>query len=97
MRKFLLILILILGLYFRFIGVNWDQSQHLHPDERFLTMVGNAMKVPKSFSDYLNSKISTFNPENIGYNFYVYGTFPVVLNKLLAIINRADNYNLFTI
>jgi len=97
MKKFLLILILSVGLYFRFIGVNWDQNQHLHPDERFLTMVGTAMKMPKSFSDYLNPKTSTFNPENIGYKFYVYGTFPVVLNKLLAAANGADNYNLFTI
>jgi len=97
MKKFFLILILVIGFYFRFVGVNWDQNQHLHPDERFLTMVGNAMKLPKTFSAYLDPKISTFNPGNTGYNFFVYGTFPVVLNKLLAIANKTDDYNLFTI
>ena len=63
----LLIVVLLIGAYFRLIGPNWtleqlwlgitqpgqyaapelvsdwDQSQHLHPDERFLTMVSSAI------------------------------------------------------
>src|SRR5271169_1218116 len=39
----LLILVLGIGTYFRVIGLNWDQNQHLHPDERFLTMVESAL------------------------------------------------------
>ena len=39
----LLILVLGIGTCFRVIGLNWDQNQHLHPDERFLTMVENAL------------------------------------------------------
>jgi len=35
----LLIGILLLGGYFRFVGLNWDDFTHLHPDERFLTDV----------------------------------------------------------
>ena len=35
----LLVVILLFGGYFRTIGINWDSNQHLHPDERFLTMV----------------------------------------------------------
>ncbi len=35
----LLIVVLLTGTYFRTIGLNWDENQHLHPDERFLTMV----------------------------------------------------------
>lgn len=35
----LLAAVLLLGGYFRFVGLNWDENQHLHPDERFLTMV----------------------------------------------------------
>lgn len=34
----LLTLILLLGGYFRFIGLNWDDFAALHPDERFLTL-----------------------------------------------------------
>lgn len=60
-------------------------------------MVGDAMKIPSSFIQYLNPKTSTFNPPNIGYRFYVYGIFPVTLNKILALIFGTDNYNDFTL
>ena len=38
----LLIIVLMVGTYFRVLGLNWDADQHLHPDERFLTMVESA-------------------------------------------------------
>jgi YYY domain-containing protein len=34
----LLILIVLLGAYFRFMSLNWDDFSALHPDERFLTL-----------------------------------------------------------
>jgi YYY domain-containing protein len=34
----LLLLILLLAAYLRFVGQNWDDFTHLHPDERFLTL-----------------------------------------------------------
>src|SRR5512138_1909164 len=43
----LLILVLVMGAYFRTVGLNWDDFQHLHPDERFLTMVESALQVKK--------------------------------------------------
>ncbi|MEP7286767.1 MAG: DUF2298 domain-containing protein [Chloroflexota bacterium] len=39
----LLIVILIVGAYFRFVGQNWDDYTHLHPDERFLTGVTESL------------------------------------------------------
>ncbi len=93
----LLLLILCLGFGLRILNLNWDANFHLHPDERFLTMVGNAMKIPKSLGDYLDPQQSTFNPTNIGYKFYVYGLFPLTLNKIAAVILGNDNYNAFTI
>jgi len=30
----------------RFYGLNWDEDQHLHPDERYLTMVVSAVRFP---------------------------------------------------
>ena len=96
-KALILVLILYLAVAFRFYNPSWDQGNHLHPDERFLTMVGNAMEMPKSFAEYFDPSLSRFNPANIGYNFYVYGTFPVILNKLLAINIGADNYNGFTL
>jgi YYY domain-containing protein len=36
----LLVYILFIGAFFRFIGIQWGDFQYLHPDERFLIMVG---------------------------------------------------------
>jgi hypothetical protein len=95
--KIILLLIVFLGAFFRFYDINWDQNQHLHPDERFLTMVGEAMKVPPNFATYLDPHVSLMNPANIGNSFYVYGTFPVVVNKFLTIATKSDDYNNFTL
>ena len=40
----LLIVVLLAGAYLRLIGVNWDANHHLHPDERFLSMVQAAIQ-----------------------------------------------------
>jgi len=97
MRRLLLFFILIIAFFFRFNNLNWDQNFHLHPDERFLTMVTLAMSLPESLEEYFNQKISPFNPANIGFNFYVYGVFPLVLTKFLAVNLGVDNYNEITV
>lgn len=96
-KTVLLLIIFIAGLYLRAQNVNWDSGFHLHPDERFLTMVGNAMRLPASLGEYLDPSRSPFNPANVGYQFFVYGVFPVVLNKIIALFLRQDNYLLFTL
>ncbi|KKQ23849.1 MAG: putative membrane protein [Candidatus Roizmanbacteria bacterium GW2011_GWC2_37_13] len=94
---FLIFFILIIGFLFRFNNLNWDENFHLHPDERFLTMVGNAIVLPKNIGEYLDPKISKLNPNNINFNFFIYGDFPLILNKYLAVFTGKDNYNDFTI
>jgi len=42
--------ILAVGAYLRFLGMDWDAGQHLHPDERFLTMVQGSMRPPAACS-----------------------------------------------
>ena len=37
----LLLYILVIGAFFRFIGIQWGEFQYLHPDERFLVWVGS--------------------------------------------------------
>src|SRR3989344_1630698 len=95
--RVLLLFIILIAVFFRFTGVNWDQGHHLHPDERFLTLVGTAMKIPGSLFDYLNPAKSSMNPANIGYPFFVYGLFPLTLTKLLAAFFNMDTYESFTI
>ena len=46
--KLVFITILVVAVALRVFGLNWDQGQHLHPDERFLTMVAMAEKIPNT-------------------------------------------------
>lgn len=89
--------VLAVAFFLRLYGNNWDQGFHLHPDERFLTMVGIDVKLPPSFSDYLNPRTSSFNPVNKGHAFYVYGTFPILINKVLATLWYNDTYDTFNL
>ena len=57
-----LIVVLIAAAYFRVIGLNWDDNQHLHPDERFLTMVESALTPAQSLSEYFDTNNSPLNP-----------------------------------
>ncbi len=93
----LLCCILLLAGVFRLYNINWDQNQHLHPDERFLTMVGNAMQLPPTFFSYLDPQISLFNPANNNQRFFVYGMFPLIVNKIIALLLHTDTYTDFTL
>jgi YYY domain-containing protein len=81
---FLLLSILCGGAYFRTIGVDWDAGRHLHPDERFLSMVLNSMTPVKSVGEYFNTDASTLNPGNVGYDFFVYGTLPLFIIRYVG-------------
>ena len=92
-----LVLILLFGAAVRLAGMNWDEDQHLHPDERFLTMVSSAISLPgigfangqlppgcAKWGGYFDSDCSSLSPYNHGYNLFVYGTFPIFLVRLIA-------------
>jgi len=89
----LLILVLLSGIYFRFVGVNWDDYTHLHPDERFLTMVEASLSSVKSLSDYFNTATSSLNPNNRGYSFFVYGTFPLFIVRYVGELAGKTGYD----
>lgn len=88
----LLFIVATFAFFIRTYNVNWDLGTHIHPDERFLTMVTNDMRLPKTPADYLNPQVSTMNPHNINYGFFVYGTFPLYLVKISAIFLKMDDY-----
>ncbi|MEA3345466.1 MAG: DUF2298 domain-containing protein [Chloroflexota bacterium] len=92
---FALIAILLVGAYFRGVGLfTWDGDFHLHPDERFLTMVEAALEWPQSIGEYFNSAVSPLNPYNQGYDFFVYGTLPLFLVKWISLrVDMADYWH----
>jgi hypothetical protein len=47
--RWVLFSIIIFGFCLRIIGLNWDQGQHLHPDERFLTMVASTIFLTQKY------------------------------------------------
>lgn len=88
-----LLIIIVLGFALRLIGLNWDQSFHLHPDERFLSMVAADLSLPKSLNIYFDSALSPLNPQNTHYPFFVYGTFPLIFTKLIGLSLKLDSYD----
>lgn len=98
-KKSILIVLLIVTLagIFRFYGVNWDQNQHLHPDERFLTMVSTSIQWPTSVSEYFDTNSSPLNPHNKDFPFFVYGTFPIFFTKYVAELFKLGDYQNLTL
>ncbi|MHB1295787.1 MAG: DUF2298 domain-containing protein [Anaerolineae bacterium] len=88
-----LIAILCLGGALRFVGLSWDDHQHLHPDERFLTMVENSLQWPTSLGQYWDTTQNPLNPYNYGHGSFVYGLFPVVMAKFLGQITGYTGYD----
>ena len=80
----LLILVLGVGSALRISGIDWDEEQHLHPDERFLTMVESSLEPVQSVAEYFDTGSSTLNPHNRGHGFYVYGTLPIFIVRYIA-------------
>ncbi len=76
-------LILLLAIYFRFLNLNWDEGAQLHPDERFIVYVLNSISWTKGIGEYFDTAHSSLNPHNTGYEYYVYGTLPLIAIKAL--------------
>jgi len=93
----LLIVILLGGAYLRLTGVNWDENQHMHPDERFLSLVQSAISPVNNLSEYFNSEASSLNPANRGYTFFVYGTLPMFIIRYLGEALGKTDYHTITI
>lgn len=87
MRIVLLVFIVWLGAYLRFTGLeSWDEpSFRLHPDERFLTEVASQIRLPGSFTEYIDSSTTPLNPRNGNYKFFVYGMLPHEITRLSAV------------
>ena len=77
MKKYLLPIILLLALFLRLYGIDWDAGFHLHPDERMLIMVAERLRFPDAL-----------NPD-----FFAYGSFPIYLLKFISWVVGLDSYS----
>jgi hypothetical protein len=68
----------LIGVFLRLYGLNWDQGAHLHPDERAITMFTLPLHLPSSMSEFLSID-SPLNP-----HFFAYGSFPLYLLKIIG-------------
>jgi YYY domain-containing protein len=78
----LLVLILLFGAYFRFTGLNWDDGQHQHPDERYISMVIGQINEVDGVAQYFDTANSVLNPLRFGS--YTYGMFPLFFTRMVA-------------
>ena len=60
----ILLLIIGLGIFFRFYNMNWDSGALLHPDEYGLTNTLTQLSMPSNISDYFNTRIAPMSPYN---------------------------------
>jgi YYY domain-containing protein len=82
-----------LALTLRFIGLDWDQGYHLHPDERFMSIVLTEIQPPPDLATYFDPLTSAYNPFNQGISFFVYGTLPLFLVDLLSSLLGLQGYD----
>lgn len=92
-----LVLTLAAGAYLRLVGVNWDEDQHMHPDERFLSLVQVAISPVDGVSEYFDTETSSLNPANRGYTFFVYGTLPIFIVRYTGEALGRTDYHAITL
>ncbi|HEY3118959.1 MAG TPA: glycosyltransferase family 39 protein, partial [Chloroflexota bacterium] len=77
-------LILLVAAVLRFVGIDWDAGQHLHPDERFITIVESQVRLPNGLAEYFDTAHSPLNPYNHDFGSFIYGTLPLFLVRALG-------------
>jgi uncharacterized membrane protein len=80
----LLLAILLLGAWFRFQGLDWDQGHHLQPDERYISMVLAQLSPPTSLGEYLDPSRSSLSPYLNNFGSYIYGQLPLTIITYLS-------------
>ncbi len=81
------------GVTLRLTGLDWDEGRHLHPDERYLSIVGNDVRGPSTVAEYFDVDGSPLSPYNVDSGrAYLYGQLPLFGTKLVATIVGRDDY-----
>ena len=75
-----LAVVLVIGCYLRFTGLNWDEGQYIHPDEGHMRNTISLISWPTDLSLYFDTHQSPLNVRTKGYQ-YSYGTLPLFLTR----------------
>jgi hypothetical protein len=100
----LLIILLSCGIFFRFYNVDWNLGTNLHPDEYGLTNTLTQLSLPKSLSEYFNTRLSPISPytkydasgnaaANGPDNGMRWGQWPIILLRGLAELTQNTGYD----
>jgi Dolichyl-phosphate-mannose-protein mannosyltransferase len=94
-----LVVVLLVGAWFRLSGADWDEGAHLHPDERYIASVSNVIDFPWSPLTYLDVDESPLSPYNTHEGrAYPYGTLPLFATKAIAeLVGRGDYDHLYLV
>ena len=90
-----LVAVLLAGGWLRWDGANWDDGGHLHPDERYVTIVADNVHWPGLLEGYFDVERSPLSPYNTEPGrAYVYGTFPLYATKAVGALLGRNGYEL---
>jgi hypothetical protein len=82
----ILLMILVVAAGLRLYGLDWDEGQHAHPDERWIAMVAPTLRWPPKARDLLDPRRSTLNPlwvpDRGEVRNFAYGHLPLYLQSL---------------
>ena len=88
-----LVVLTVLGGALRMVGTNWDDREHLHPDERYISSVADNIDWPSGVTGYFDVESSPLSPYNVEQGRgYVYGFMPLVATKLVATAVGQEGY-----
>jgi hypothetical protein len=89
-----LVVIVAVGAALRLTGNDWDSGAHLHPDERYLSIVSDNVEWPPSVGGYFDVERSSLSPYNTEPGqAYVYGQLPLITTKGVATLIGRDGYD----
>lgn len=99
-----LIALILIGIFFRFYGMNWDDGALLHPDEYGFANTLTRLSFPRSLGEYFNTRLSPISPYNkydeAGLktsdgpdNRMRWGQLPILIIRLAAEVSGTTGYS----
>ena len=100
----MLVLLIMIGVFFRFNHINWSEGTDLHPDEYGMTSTLTQLSIPGSLADYFNTRLSPLSPyakydlaglktQDGPDNRLRWGQFPLIIIRLAGELSGSTGYS----